>query len=89
MRMSWWSYLAMLLVYLLYLFIGALVFSHLESDAEKKRCDIAKENVRNEKGEFASSYFYTFSLNKKFCEGKFGFTLSPSIEFTMLISMII
>ena len=26
MRMSWWSYLVMLLVYLLYLFIGALVF---------------------------------------------------------------
>ena len=65
------------------------MLSHLESDAEKKRCDVAKGNVRQEKGtvifkkpnnlnflwkttvkdDFASSYFYTFSLNKKFCEG--------------------
>ena len=46
-----------------------MVFSHLESDAEKKRCEIAKNNVRLDKAEFASTYFYTFALNKKFCKG--------------------
>ena len=46
-----------------------VVFSHLESDAEKKRCEIAKNNVRLDKAEFASTYFYTFALNKKFCKG--------------------
>ena len=49
--------------------ISKVVFSHLESDAEKKRCEIAKNNVRLDKAEFASTYFYTFALNKKFCKG--------------------
>ena len=46
-----------------------VVFSHLESDAEKKRCEIAKNTVRIDKAEFAANYFYTFALNKKFCNG--------------------
>ena len=50
-----------------------MVFSHLESDAEQKRCEIAKNNVRIEKAEFAANYFYTFALNQKFCKG-FGHT---------------
>ena len=44
--MPWKSYVYLLLVYIMYLFIGAMVFSHLESDAETKRCEVAKEGVK-------------------------------------------
>ena len=63
-----------------------VVFSHLESDAEKKRCEIAKNNVRLDKAEFASTYFYTFALNKKFCKGTDleNYQKSPKNDFTSI-----
>ena len=107
MKMSWWSYVLMLLVYLLYLFVGAgthfylffskkihtdffkefsilkrvkVVFSHLESDAERTRCDTAMQQVKIQKADFANKYFYIFGLNLKFCKGirEYKARLSPA-----------
>lgn len=46
-----------------------VVFSHLESDAERTRCDQAMQNVKLQKADFANKYFYIFGLNLKFCKG--------------------
>ena len=51
-RMQWWAYLLMLMVYICYLLIGAAVFQKLESPFEEKRCINAKEKVREKKYEF-------------------------------------
>ena len=46
-----------------------MVFSHLEADAENRRCDEAKQSVKLKKADFAQKYFYIFGLNLKYCEG--------------------
>ena len=46
-----------------------MVFSHLESDAERTRCDTAMQQVKIQKADFANKYFYIFGLNLKFCKG--------------------
>lgn len=68
-RMQWWAYLLMLMVYICYLLIGAAVFQKLESPFEEKRCQDAKAKVKDKKEEFGNEYFYIFGLNEKFCKG--------------------
>jgi len=68
-RMQWWAYLLMLMVYICYLLIGAAVFQKLESPFEEKRCMNAKAKVKDKKEEFGNEYFYIFGLNRKFCDG--------------------
>ena len=53
-RMQWWAYLLMLMVYICYLLIGAAVFQKLESPFEEKRCMNAKAKVKDKKEEFGN-----------------------------------
>ena len=53
-RMQWWAYLLMLMVYICYLLIGAAVFQKLESPFEEKRCKDAKAKVKDKKEEFGN-----------------------------------
>ncbi|CBY08105.1 unnamed protein product [Oikopleura dioica] len=71
----------MLLVYLVYLCIGALAFSHMESDAENKRCQKATDNAALSKNDFTTKYFYIFGLNLKFCRGIDEYVEAQSDEY--------
>ncbi|CAG5079389.1 Oidioi.mRNA.OKI2018_I69.PAR.g9242.t1.cds [Oikopleura dioica] len=67
--MKWYSYLILLLMYIVYLAIGAMVFQKFEQPNEKNKCIEAKEKVRTKINQFGDDYFYTLGLNLKFCRG--------------------
>merc|ERR1712228_809643 len=67
--MKWYSYVILLLMYIIYLSIGALVFQTFEKPHELNKCNEAKKKVRIKIEQFGDDYFYTLGLNNKFCDG--------------------
>ena len=80
-RMQWWAYLLMLMVYICYLLIGAAVFQKLESPFEEKRCTDAKAKVKDKNEEFGNEVFelFCYSVGSNLCH--FGRLTSISSAF--------
>ena len=80
--MKWYSYLILLLMYIVYLGLGAYVFQRFEQPNEvlfvvskneqkikRNKCIQAKNDVKAKINQFGDDYFYTLGLNLKFCRG--------------------
>ncbi|CAG5111508.1 Oidioi.mRNA.OKI2018_I69.chr2.g5810.t1.cds [Oikopleura dioica] len=61
--------LFMIVLYIVFLLIGAGVFNFIEQKAEHQRCKTSRDTVRQAVDKMTDEYFYLLNVNLKICKG--------------------